>query len=100
MILLLYLTLFIMRDLREETRVHYSELQKIVALQRVDVEDRAERGEISFYLAKKRLELRAFLEESEDDLNYLAKFIRSDKSANLLLSNSWLRIEEDLKRTH
>ena len=47
-----------------------------------------------------RLRLRAMVENSEDGLNHLLRYIRSQKCTDCLLSKSWVRVEDDLRATH
>ena len=82
-----------MSDLCENIRVDYSELLKLVKCGPLDKEEK-----ITSNLGKKRLRLRALVEEAEDDLSCLLKYIRSQTSAAWLLSDSWRKVEEDFKR--
>ena len=90
---LLYLSIIAMSDLCENIRVDYSELLKLVKCGPLDKEEK-----ITSNLGKKRLRLRALVEEAEDDLSCLLKYIRSQTSAAWLLSDSWRKVEEDFKR--
>ncbi|KAM0805950.1 hypothetical protein BDR22DRAFT_192223 [Usnea florida] len=47
-----------------------------------------------------RLRLRAMVENSEDGLTHLLRYIRSQKCADWPLSKSWVRVENDLRATH
>ena len=40
------------------------------------------------------------VEDSEDSFDYFLRYTRSQKMADLLLTKSWLKVEDDLKRTH
>lgn len=50
-------------------------------------------------LPNERFHLRALVEDFEDDLNYLWKYLRSQVSSDTLSDRSWLKVEEDLIET-
>ena len=95
---LLLLSIFAMRDLCENIGKDYRELQRVVDQECGVLEASKER--ITSDLVRKQLQLRASVEESEDDLNRLPGYIRSETSTGRLLDDSWLEVEEKLKRTH
>lgn len=95
---LLYLSVFAMRDLCENIRKEYRELQRVVDLEYGVLDASKERNTSA--LVVKRLRLRALVEGSEDDFNRLPGYIRSETSAGRQLDNSWIEVEEKLKRTN
>lgn len=92
---LLYLGIFRIRNFCESIRQKYHELHN-GTMTSYDVENE---GFIS-KLPANRFRLRAMVEDSRDDLDHFLRYIRSQKPADFLLTNSWLKAEEDLKRTH
>ena len=51
-------------------------------------------------LREKRHQLRELVEDSEDDLDYLRRYLCSQISADILSYSSWLKAEEDLIQIH
>lgn len=86
---LLYLNIFRIRDLYQEVHRDYHRLRTNI-----------ERDRIVSGLPDKRLQLRALVEDSEDDLAHFRTYIRSQGLADWMLRNSWLKVEADLRSTH
>lgn len=96
LIALLYLTVIKIRAFCESIRENCEKLQMFADFDwRIVKSD-----EISSGLSEDRLRLDGMLEEWEDGLNHLLRYIRSQTSADWLLSTSWLKVEELLRRTH
>ena len=85
---LIYLDLFRIRKLCEVLRHKYYHARA------------AELENIRSDMPDDRLRLRAMVENSEDGLNHLLRYIRSQKCTDCLLSKSWVRVEDDLRATH
>ena len=87
---LLYLRMFAIRNHCHNVRCRYRAMysRKARSIGKVDL------------LPQERYWLRALLEDSKDELNYLRRYLGSHRSADLLLSASWLKVEEDLIRIH
>lgn len=94
---LFYLSIFRIREFCKSVRHEYDIIHK---------EDRATawwantRENIISGLPKKRLRLRAMVEDSEDALDHFLRYIGSQHSADYLSTQSWLKAEGDIKRTH
>ena len=96
---LIYLDLFRIRNFCEVLRYNYEQL---LGSPNFDLhyagQEKLEK--IHSDMPNDRLRLRAMVEDSEDGLNHLLRYIRSQECADRLLSKSWLRVEEDLRATH
>lgn len=95
---LLYLSMFWIRDFSERIRCDYDQLRRVG--DSVSDFHEAERLILTSGLPRDRLRLRAMVEDSEDSFDYFLRYTRSQKMADLLLTKSWLKVEDDLKRTH
>ena len=89
---LLYLRKLAIRDYCQRIRGKYRELE-------LDTSFECIRDDIIHGLPKERLCLRGLVEDSEDELNYSRRYLRSQVSANGLSNGSWLKVEEDLIQT-
>ena len=89
---LFYLSIFRIRDLCVSMREEYHKLQNECY--------GCEREKLISGLHNDRLRLRVMVEDSEDALDHFLRYIRSQTSADLLLTEPWVKAEEELKRIH
>ena len=87
---LLYLSVFSIRNRCENLRLNY----------RNHLWNAAKADEDVHGLPCERHELRAVVEESEDDLSYLRRYVCSQISAKRILDKSWRKAEADLIQIH
>ena len=89
---LLYLRKVAISDYCQAIRGKYREVELDTSIESI-------RDGIIPGLPKDRLYLRGLVEDSEDELNYLRRYLRSQVSTNRLSNGSWLKVEEDLIQT-
>ena len=87
---LLYLSVFFIRNCCENLRLKYRNLLWNAAKMDEDVDA----------LHDDRHRLRALMEESEDDLSYLRRYVCSQISAERISDKSWRKAEADLIQIH
>lgn len=92
---LFYLNIFRVRNLCESIRHEYHGLDNGLASF-----NETERETVTSGLPKERLRLRVMVEDSEDALDHFLRYVDSQKSADLLSTKSWMKADEDIKRTH
>lgn len=93
---MLYPSTFRIGDFRESFREEYSEHLGLAD----DLCPMAEREEITSDLLRNRVRLRAMVEDSEDGLNHLLRYIDSQTPAGWLSKRSWHKMEENLRTSH
>ena len=96
---LIYLDIFRIRNLCEVLH-HKYELLLEFANYELHYAGGEKSEKIHSDMPNDRLRLRTMVEDSEDGLNHLLRYIRSQKCADWPLSKSWLRVEDDLRATH
>ena len=90
LIALIYLSVFSIRNCCENLRLKYRNLLWNAAKMDEDVNA----------LHDERHRLRALMEESEDDLSYLRRYVCSQISAERISDKSWRKAEADLVQIH
>ena len=96
---LMYLDIFRIRNFCEVLR-HKYELLLEFANYELHYATGEKWNKIHSDMPNDRLRLRAMVEDSEDGLNHLLRYIRFQRCADWPLNESWLRVENDLRATH
>ena len=96
---LIYLDIFRICNFGEVLRHKYERLQRSAEYE-WHYAGKKELENIHSDMPKDRLRLRAMLEDSEDGLNHLLRYIRSQTCADWPLNKLWLKVEDNLRTTH